>query len=314
VDAAGRPFLLEINGRLWGSLALALHAGVDFPLAMLRAAQNPQALSEPPAYPDGLRCRHVFPGELHYLRSVLSAPSGELGKSAKAAAVAEFLLLFLDPRMRYDYLWWSDPLPGVAQAAATSLHLLRKQLGRPLGLLRERRPRAQWRRLLDRGLAPPPALDQRPVLFLCHGNICRSPFAAAYFNQQLVARGLFWPTAQSAGFVSPGGRRTPALLRGLSPVWGVELCAHRSQVASRELLASASALFVMDGQNYQELLALDPAAAERAYALGAFLGQKAGLRDCEIADPYETSPGQSHAVYQQLAAAVDAVLTSWGSR
>jgi predicted ATP-grasp superfamily ATP-dependent carboligase len=39
VDArTGVPFLMEINGRFWGSLQLAIDAGVDFPTLLVRAA------------------------------------------------------------------------------------------------------------------------------------------------------------------------------------------------------------------------------------------------------------------------------------
>lgn len=333
VDEAGRPFLMEINGRLWGSLALALHAGVDFPLAMVRAAKwsttltqgtaaaaAAEKLAAPPDYPDGLRCRNVFPGELHYLRSVLGAPPGELGLLAKATAVAEFLLLFLDPRVRYDYLWWQDPLPGVIQAAATGLHLLHKQLGRPARMLRQRRQKKQWASLLADLRAPLlPPREPRPVLFLCHGNICRSPFAAAYFNLRLKARGLAGPRALSAGLVRPRDRRTPALLRGLAPAWGVDLREHLAQPVSRELLAQAGAIFVMDAENYDELLefaatagpAFASAVRSRVYPLGALLPPARSRLDpgaCQIRDPYGASPVVSYAVYKQLATAVDALL------
>jgi hypothetical protein len=34
----GRPFLMEVNGRFWGSLQLALDAGVDFPYFVFQLA------------------------------------------------------------------------------------------------------------------------------------------------------------------------------------------------------------------------------------------------------------------------------------
>ena len=37
-QATGRPFLMEINGRFWGSLQLAIDAGVDFPRLLLACA------------------------------------------------------------------------------------------------------------------------------------------------------------------------------------------------------------------------------------------------------------------------------------
>ncbi len=40
VDDDGSAFLIEINPRLWGSIALAIDAGVDFPRALLTVAQR----------------------------------------------------------------------------------------------------------------------------------------------------------------------------------------------------------------------------------------------------------------------------------
>jgi predicted ATP-grasp superfamily ATP-dependent carboligase len=63
----GRPRLMEINPRFWGSLELAVRAGIDFPALYARAARGERL---PPAadYPDGVRCRWMVPGEiLRYL-------------------------------------------------------------------------------------------------------------------------------------------------------------------------------------------------------------------------------------------------------
>ena len=67
----------------------------------------------------------------------------------------------------------------------------------------------------------------------------------------------------------------------------------------------------MDAENYAELVELAPNAAARTYALGAFLHPHADPRTWQIADPYGASPTTSHAVYKQIAAAVDALLTYW---
>lgn len=47
VDAGGQHWLMEINPRLWGSLALAIDAGVDFPLGLWNLACG----KEPPPQP-----------------------------------------------------------------------------------------------------------------------------------------------------------------------------------------------------------------------------------------------------------------------
>lgn len=37
-ESTGTPYLMEINGRFWGSLQLAIDAGVDFPRLLIEAA------------------------------------------------------------------------------------------------------------------------------------------------------------------------------------------------------------------------------------------------------------------------------------
>jgi hypothetical protein len=49
VDAAGQHWLIEINPRLWGSLALAIDAGVDFPLGLWLLATG-RTIPPQPAY------------------------------------------------------------------------------------------------------------------------------------------------------------------------------------------------------------------------------------------------------------------------
>lgn len=65
---SGRPLLLEINPRFWGSLALAVRAGVDFPAWYADAALGRPLPSVPPDYPAGVLTRWMWPGEvLRYL-------------------------------------------------------------------------------------------------------------------------------------------------------------------------------------------------------------------------------------------------------
>jgi len=64
----GEHRLLEINPRFWGSLDLAIRAGVDFPTLYARAAAGKLPPGEWPAYRAGVVCRWMVPGEiLRYL-------------------------------------------------------------------------------------------------------------------------------------------------------------------------------------------------------------------------------------------------------
>ena len=63
VAASGKPKLLEINPRFWGSLELAIRSGVDFPLLYAKAAMG-EKLVPVHDYRAGVVCRWMFPGEI----------------------------------------------------------------------------------------------------------------------------------------------------------------------------------------------------------------------------------------------------------
>lgn len=78
VDAAtGTPYLMEINGRFWGSLQLAIDAGVDFPALYLGLAEG-RAVPPVTSYRTGVRCRWEL-GELDHLWARLRRSPQELG-------------------------------------------------------------------------------------------------------------------------------------------------------------------------------------------------------------------------------------------
>jgi predicted ATP-grasp superfamily ATP-dependent carboligase len=104
-ESSDRFFLLEMNGRFWGSLHLALYSGVDFPLLLLdefHARTSPPVLT----FPLLVRCRHTFPKEVEYVWSRIKAR--ELSVRSKLWAVLEFVLLTLDQRIHSDLFFPSD--------------------------------------------------------------------------------------------------------------------------------------------------------------------------------------------------------------
>ncbi len=99
VTPAGTPYLIEVNGRFWGSLQLAIDAGIDFPYLLYRLAMDQPTL---PAngFAVGRRSRWLL-GDLDHLYLTLKANGLEAGVAAKLRALREFLVMF-DPRLRYE--------------------------------------------------------------------------------------------------------------------------------------------------------------------------------------------------------------------
>lgn len=98
------------------------------------------------------------------------------------------------------------------------------------------------RRRLERRLRtsnPPGA-----VLFVCLGNICRSPYAEKALER--ATSGSPWtPAVASAGFLGPD-RPSPEGARAVARSRGLDLSEHRSRQLSGELMATSDLIFVMD--------------------------------------------------------------------
>ena len=69
-DRAGRAWFMELNGRAWGSMALALRIGLDYPAWAARGALDPAFKpAVPPPRPDVV-CRHLGREIVHFLFSL----------------------------------------------------------------------------------------------------------------------------------------------------------------------------------------------------------------------------------------------------
>jgi predicted ATP-grasp superfamily ATP-dependent carboligase len=111
--ATGVPYVMEVNGRFWGSLQLAIDAGVDFPALLVRAALGETLPPPPPIRPD-VRLRWLW-GDVDHLIARLRAPGSTNGSGAGAhgnrlSAVREVLGSWR-PGERWETLRFSDPRP-----------------------------------------------------------------------------------------------------------------------------------------------------------------------------------------------------------
>jgi predicted ATP-grasp superfamily ATP-dependent carboligase len=117
----GVPVFLEMNGRFWNSLALAVHAGTDFPVLVAQLASDGDVRSQPPPYRVGTRCRWPL-GDVRHLAEVWrGAPPGY---PARFPGRLRTLVDVLTPVRGtfHDTFTWRDPLPEVGDW----LYLLRK--------------------------------------------------------------------------------------------------------------------------------------------------------------------------------------------
>jgi predicted ATP-grasp superfamily ATP-dependent carboligase len=110
--STGIPYLMEINGRFWGSLQLAIDAGVDFP-ALLVAAASGTPLPPVTHYRTGVRSRWWW-GDFDHLLARWRRDPAALALPPDAPprwrATLDFLM-FLRPRDHSDVFRLRDPGP-----------------------------------------------------------------------------------------------------------------------------------------------------------------------------------------------------------
>jgi protein-tyrosine phosphatase len=174
------------------------------------------------------------------------------------------------------------------------------RLGRPAG------PTYARLRLLDSLGVRPPGVDLKPstrsVVFVCFGNIMRSPMAEALFRREAESAHLEPLQVTSAGVHAiPGSEAHPWALAA-SAEMGVPLTDHRSRLLTAEMVDAADAVFAMDFQNLAELLAFYPESREKFRMLAPYAGNDTHSR--EIPDPYLGNLDTTRGCYTVLEACI----------
>jgi protein-tyrosine-phosphatase/predicted ATP-grasp superfamily ATP-dependent carboligase len=282
-DATGCKALLEVNARFWGSLPLAIAAGVDFPHLWFR-----QALGDEPAP----RVPYRVP---HYARNLLSdlyAMRGHValrrGEGWRVMALARLrwvasLGRLLGGLETLDTLVRDDPRPGWLELRAIGVKLV-ERVERHLPGRRERRQRELQRCVADAWREAAQARRPVQVVVACWGNICRSPYAAVR-AARLLGGGPVPVHVTGAGLAGQPGRPAPERAVAAAARAGVDLSAHRSRCADDALLEQADLLLVFDHANLDLLASRGPTLRRPAIRLREFLGPAAG--NGNIDDPVD---------------------------
>ncbi len=140
------------------------------------------------------------------------------------------------------------------------------------------------------------------VLFVCTGNICRSPMASALLLREWKGRtGIPNLEVVSAGLAAVDGERASGHARTVMREAGIDLDSHVSSFLSEELVAGASLILVMSRQHRMQLLHRYPGAASKTFLLKEFAGMAGNP---EVADPYGGSLEDYRRIYEELRAGI----------
>ncbi len=151
-------------------------------------------------------------------------------------------------------------------------------------------------------------MNKVKVLFVCMGNICRSPTAHGVFRNLVHNAGL----AERIEVDSAGthayhvGNPPDKRARATAARRGVDLEDLRARQVRPEDIEYYDYVLAMDQDNYHGLSAICPPGLERK--IGLYLDYAREIRSREVPDPYFGGPDGFEQVFDMVQAAAEGLL------
>ncbi len=148
------------------------------------------------------------------------------------------------------------------------------------------------------------------VLFVCLGNICRSPVAEGLFQQKVDEAGLGAEIeVDSAGTGGwHAGAPPDARMTAAAATHGTDLSALKARQLTRADLDHFEHVFVMDKNNLHDTLYLDPD-GDRSTQVRLFREFDPEPGDYQVPDPYYGGDSGFETVYQMVDRTCDVILS-----
>ena len=120
-----KPKLMEINGRFWGSLPLAIYAGLDFPYLYFQIAEG-KNIGNNFEYKENIRSRHFLADFKNLISVLLDKGKIEgIGYPDKGETLADFFKFF-DEDLYYDVESLNDAKPFFMEIADSIARTINK--------------------------------------------------------------------------------------------------------------------------------------------------------------------------------------------
>ncbi len=146
-------------------------------------------------------------------------------------------------------------------------------------------------------------LKRRLIVFICTGNTCRSPMAAAYLRHLLIERGIKNIEVRSAGVMTINGLLASPEAVQVMAADEIGLDRHRSTPLTPELVRKADLILAMSPFHRQTAIRLCEDAKNKSYLLKEFTGSD--YKNAQITDPMGCTLEVFKKVYKEIKAACE---------
>ena len=301
---SGKLHLMEINGRFWGSLPLAVAAGADFPFYLVELLLHNRC-DFPTEYKVGFRCRQLS-REFQWLKAAIfrKREANPIIRFPSYRSILFDALRLINPAERSDTLDLWDPRPGIADLVQTARTITALAWDRVLYLQEKYKMLGIHKnpknlvKMLRRSNA---------ILILCSGNFIRSPFAAQFLSHMVLGKSSV--SVHSSGLEARSGRQAHPMAVSKAKSLGFDLSAHFSVPITPKMVAEADIILVMEIRHLLLLRKRFTGVRRKTYLLGCL-----GLEDpLEVADPDSQNEAAFEVCFNQITKALEPLvrILSW---
>jgi protein-tyrosine-phosphatase len=120
-------------------------------------------------------------------------------------------------------------------------------------------------------------LKMRKILFVCYGNICRSPFAERMFNKLAKGEGLGWTSTSAGIYVTLGFPPFEAISAGRR--FNVDLSSHTAREVDVKTIEECDLVLCMEEQQRDHLKRRFPGSSDKIFTILEFVGEGGNIHD-----------------------------------
>lgn len=146
----------------------------------------------------------------------------------------------------------------------------------------------------------------KKILFICTGNLCRSPLAEGILKKKLEEKGMDGFAALSAGIHSLTGEPAAELAVQVAALRGVSLSKHVAHQVTRSMLEGTNLVIAMESYHLQRCRAILGDAERKCHLLTDFGPPE--IRGRDIRDPYGQAFETFLATYDEIERCVDGLV------
>lgn len=161
---------------------------------------------------------------------------------------------------------------------------------------------------------PPIPPSPKYLLFICKGNICRSPFAEHLARKMILDRGIDGVSVDSAGFEAVSKNNSPSEAVKSAPRFGISLEGHSAKALEVSMIERADMVLVMEAAHRGHLAMKFPINNSKLFLLPLFCDLSTASTgkyfQFNVPDPYGQAEGEFTDCYLQIDRCLNGLFSS----